>query len=184
MRNTSLRVCSSTTTKAACTTITRCGLRGWRRTRRSTRPAQGPVAQPHRRGGLSRTDRTADAHLKRHGPPSAAVVVAVTNGRLDFGTWERIFGVSWIADTGVLTGDVGSGCWSRSSGSDSTQSYPDINGRQSLYLVSILLPPWTASVRLQCSCSPRLRFLASGRSQTTSVALQDRALVPADSHSL
>jgi thiamine phosphate synthase YjbQ (UPF0047 family) len=33
----------------------------------------------------------ADAHLKQHGPPSAAVVVAVTNGRLDFGTWERIF---------------------------------------------------------------------------------------------
>jgi thiamine phosphate synthase YjbQ (UPF0047 family) len=30
-------------------------------------------------------------HLKRHGPPSAAVVVAVTDGRLDFGTWERIF---------------------------------------------------------------------------------------------
>ena len=25
-----------------------------------------------------------------HGPPSAAVVMAVTNGRLDFGTWERI----------------------------------------------------------------------------------------------
>jgi hypothetical protein len=37
------------------------------------------------------------------------VVVAVTNGRLDgfavltrtFGTWERILGVSWMADTGV-----------------------------------------------------------------------------------
>ena len=41
----------------------------------------------------------ADAYLKRRGPPSAAVVVAVNNGRLDgfaklaeiFGTWERIF---------------------------------------------------------------------------------------------
>ena len=33
----------------------------------------------------------ADAHLKRHGAPSEAVVVAVTNGRPDFGTWERIF---------------------------------------------------------------------------------------------
>jgi hypothetical protein len=40
----------------------------------------------------------ADAHLKRHGPPSEAVVVAGTNSRLDgfalltrtFGTWERI----------------------------------------------------------------------------------------------
>jgi hypothetical protein len=39
-----------------------------------------------------------DAYLKRHGPPSEAVVVAVTKGRLDgsaelaevFGTWERI----------------------------------------------------------------------------------------------
>jgi thiamine phosphate synthase YjbQ (UPF0047 family) len=26
-----------------------------------------------------------------HGPPSEAVVVAVTNGRLGYGTWERIF---------------------------------------------------------------------------------------------
>jgi secondary thiamine-phosphate synthase enzyme len=34
--------------------------------------------------------QVADTHLKRHGPPSAAVVVTVTNGRLDFGTWERI----------------------------------------------------------------------------------------------
>jgi hypothetical protein len=24
-------------------------------------------------------------------------VVAVTNGRLDFGTWERILGISWMA---------------------------------------------------------------------------------------
>ncbi len=32
-----------------------------------------------------------DAYLKRHGPPSEAVVVAVTSGHLDFGTWERIF---------------------------------------------------------------------------------------------
>jgi thiamine phosphate synthase YjbQ (UPF0047 family) len=29
------------------------------------------------------------------------VVVAVTNGRLDFGTWERILGVSQMADPGV-----------------------------------------------------------------------------------
>jgi hypothetical protein len=38
-----------------------------------------------------RPGQVADAHLKRHGPPSAAVVVAVTDGRLDFGTWEKIF---------------------------------------------------------------------------------------------
>jgi hypothetical protein len=46
-----------------------------------------------------RSDRAADAHLKRYGLPSAAVAVAVTNGRLDFGTWERIFSsqVEWLA---------------------------------------------------------------------------------------
>ena len=32
----------------------------------------------------------ADAHLKRQ-VMGREVVVAVTNGRLDFGTWERIF---------------------------------------------------------------------------------------------
>jgi secondary thiamine-phosphate synthase enzyme len=32
----------------------------------------------------------ADAHLKRR-IMGREVVVAVTNGRLDFGTWERIF---------------------------------------------------------------------------------------------
>ena len=66
-------------------------MRGWRRTRRSTRPAQGPVAQPDGRGRLSeRSDRTADAHLKRQ-VMGREVMVAVTNGRLDFGTWEQIF---------------------------------------------------------------------------------------------
>ena len=40
----------------------------------------------------------ADAHLKRQ-IMGREVVVAVTEGRLDFGTWERIFWVSWIADT-------------------------------------------------------------------------------------
>jgi thiamine phosphate synthase YjbQ (UPF0047 family) len=63
-----------------------------------------PVSQyQHNRTGEDacpeRSDGNADAHLKRHGPPSEAVVIAVTNGRLDdstelaevFGTWERIF---------------------------------------------------------------------------------------------
>ena len=50
------------------------------------------------------------------------VVVAVTNGRLDFGTWERTWGGSWMADTRVLTAGAGSGCWLRLSGS-SIQSY-------------------------------------------------------------
>jgi hypothetical protein len=67
------------------------------------------------------------------------VVVAVSNGRLDgstevppepaegiaevFGTWERVLGVSWMADTGVLTAGGGNGCWSESSGSRCAQSY-------------------------------------------------------------
>ena len=66
----------------------------------------------------------ADAHLKRKASRSvardglrSAAVVAVTKDRLDgfalltrtFGTWEWILGVSWMADTGVLTGDAGSG---------------------------------------------------------------------------
>ena len=51
------------------------------------------------------------------------VVVAVTNDRLDFGTWERILGVSWMADTGVLTAGGGSGCWLRSSVNRCAQSY-------------------------------------------------------------
>ena len=57
----------------------------------TTRPVQAPGAQPHRRG-MSRGNRgdNADAHLKRQ-VMGREVVVAVTNGRLDFGTWERIF---------------------------------------------------------------------------------------------
>jgi thiamine phosphate synthase YjbQ (UPF0047 family) len=52
-----------------------------------------------RRAGTARADRpvwhnhtgkdNADAHMKRQ-IMGREVVVAVTNGRLDFGTWERI----------------------------------------------------------------------------------------------
>ena len=63
---------ASTTTRAACITITRCGSKSLLLTRPSTRPARRPVAQPNRRGRLSRTDRTADAHLKRNATPSVA----------------------------------------------------------------------------------------------------------------
>ena len=86
----------------------------------TTAPAKLANGKP-----LSRKERgnNADAHLKRHGPPSAAVV-AVTNGRIYgsterstegfgraqprasrqglakvVGTRERILGVSWVADT-------------------------------------------------------------------------------------
>ena len=51
MRNTLRPVYSSTTTRVACTTITRCGLKGWRRTRRSTRPAREPD-YPNRFGSV------------------------------------------------------------------------------------------------------------------------------------
>ena len=46
-----------------------------------------PISQyEHNRTG----EDNADAHLKRQ-IMGREVVVAVTNGRLDFGTWERIF---------------------------------------------------------------------------------------------
>jgi secondary thiamine-phosphate synthase enzyme len=47
----------------------------------------------------NRTDEdNADAHLKRQ-IMGREVVVAVTNGRLDFGTWERILAgqAEWLA---------------------------------------------------------------------------------------
>jgi secondary thiamine-phosphate synthase enzyme len=51
-----------------------------------------PISQCRPRGRLhNRTgEDNADAHLKRQ-VMGREVVVAVTNGRLDFGTWERIF---------------------------------------------------------------------------------------------
>ncbi|HOI56054.1 MAG TPA: secondary thiamine-phosphate synthase enzyme YjbQ [Phycisphaerae bacterium] len=49
---------------------------------------------PHAPTGQYRHNRTgednADAHMKRQ-VMGREVVVAITNGRLDFGTWERIF---------------------------------------------------------------------------------------------
>ena len=51
-----------------------------------------PIDQCRPRGRLhNRTgEDSADAHLKRQ-IMGREVVVAVSNGRLDFGTWERIF---------------------------------------------------------------------------------------------
>jgi len=46
----------------------------------------GGRSYQHNRTG----EDNADAHLKRQ-VMGREVVVAVTNGRLDFGTWERIF---------------------------------------------------------------------------------------------
>jgi thiamine phosphate synthase YjbQ (UPF0047 family) len=45
--------------------------------------AEASLAEAHLKGNATRS-------VARHGPRRAAVV-AVTNGRLDFGTWERIF---------------------------------------------------------------------------------------------
>jgi hypothetical protein len=90
-------------TDGVCTLTMKSGWRRWRRTRRSA--IAGPQAGPAHKAGcttapaklapgkpLSREERgdNADAHLKRHGPPSEAVVVAITNGRLDFGMWDQI----------------------------------------------------------------------------------------------
>jgi thiamine phosphate synthase YjbQ (UPF0047 family) len=52
-----------------------------------------------------RSDRNTDAYLKRIASGlkmrvmGREVVVTVTNGRLDFGTWEWILGVSWIQES-------------------------------------------------------------------------------------
>jgi thiamine phosphate synthase YjbQ (UPF0047 family) len=43
-----------------------------------------PKRRLHNRTGEDNTG----GHLKRHGPPSEAAVVAVTSGRLDCDTWE------------------------------------------------------------------------------------------------
>ncbi len=47
---------------------------------------------------LCTSEDNADAHLKRQ-VMGREVVVVVTNGRLDFGTWERIFSgqAEWLA---------------------------------------------------------------------------------------
>jgi secondary thiamine-phosphate synthase enzyme len=54
-------------------------------TARADRPGR-PGGRLHNPTG----EDNADAHLKRQ-IMGREVVVAVTNGRLDFGTWERIF---------------------------------------------------------------------------------------------
>jgi len=46
--------------------------------------------KPHSQYAHNGYEDNADAHLKRT-VMGREVVVAVTNGRLDFGTWERIF---------------------------------------------------------------------------------------------
>ena len=70
---------SSTMTNRACTTITRSGSK-------QLAPHE-PVSQYHH----NRTgEDNADAHLKRQ-IMGREVVVAITEGKLDFGPWEQIF---------------------------------------------------------------------------------------------
>ena len=57
----------------------------WEPRRGSTRAGEQVPAQPHGGGQCGRAYEAAD-----HGPRREAVV-AVTNGRLDFGPWEQIF---------------------------------------------------------------------------------------------
>ena len=67
-------------------------------------------------------------HFAGDGPRRAAVV-AVTNGRLDFCTWERIFQgqAEWLP-RGILTAGGGSACWSGLSRSRGAQSYLGSHG--------------------------------------------------------
>ena len=62
----------------ACIMIMTCGWKNWRPMRRF--PSIGTIWG----------EDNADAHMKRQ-IMGREVVVAVTEGRLDFGTWERIF---------------------------------------------------------------------------------------------
>ena len=94
---------ASTMTSTACIRTTRCGSKSWRHTHRSTSIGTTGRARTPVWDGWA-----ADAHLKRHGPPSEAVVVAVTNGRLEgFASSPKSLArgsgscVSWMADLGV-----------------------------------------------------------------------------------
>ncbi len=59
----------------------RIGKRGWKSSRRKNR-----IASIHNDTG----EDNADAHLKRT-IMGRETVAAITNGKLDFGTWEQIF---------------------------------------------------------------------------------------------
>jgi len=66
-------------TSTACIRITSAGWRSW--------PPHEPVSgYQHNQTG----EDNADAHLKRQ-VMGREVVVAITEGRLDFGPWEQIF---------------------------------------------------------------------------------------------
>ncbi|MFT3831176.1 MAG: YjbQ family protein [Opitutaceae bacterium] len=69
---------SSTTTRAVSTPISRNGSSG-------SRPEK-----PHNQYAHNRGEDNADAHLKRT-LMGREVVVAVTEGQLDFGPWEQVF---------------------------------------------------------------------------------------------
>ena len=79
-RCTSRPACSSTTTSRACTTT----IKKWLEELAPFDPS--PERYHHNRTG----EDNADAHLKRQ-IMGREVVVAITNGKLDFGPWEQIF---------------------------------------------------------------------------------------------
>src|ERR1022692_4893211 len=98
---------SSTTTSRACTPTLRSGWRNWPlRNRTASTRTTGPISpshfsmsawleklapeKPHSQYAHNRGEDNADAHLKRT-IMGREVVVAVTEGRLDFGPWEQIF---------------------------------------------------------------------------------------------
>ena len=68
-------------------------MKGWHRTHlpAGAGPEAGCTTVPVRTPVQDGQDRRRAPETADHGAPSEAVVVAVTNGRLDFGTRERIF---------------------------------------------------------------------------------------------
>lgn len=61
--------------------------------------------KPHSQYAHNGFEDNADAHLKRQ-IMGREVVAAITDGKLDFGTWEQIF-------TANMTANVRSAYWSR-----------------------------------------------------------------------
>jgi hypothetical protein len=121
MRNTLLRVCLSTTTKAACTTIMRCGSKGW--------PPMPPSANTNTTAPARHVPRESREQCRRppqatdHGPRSRSWCHQRPARRLRLAhhdLWH--VGADLVrpaspSGPGILTAGGGSGCWSRSLGS-------------------------------------------------------------------
>ena len=126
-----LRVCLSTTTRVACITITRCGLKGWRRTpplnsTGTTAPERTPVLNEGQGLAVGKPGRhTLEA--AGDGPRGGGCRDQRPARRLRLARrnlWHLgadLFRPGGMAGPGVLTGGDGSGCWSRASASRCAQ---------------------------------------------------------------